>query len=247
MGKTRRRGALIVLIGLGAAGLWWCHYRNRPNRGPIEVNLKAITYFDMDQRYAATRDVPTAARELDGERVEIAAEVWSPDSVPPTRHFQLVYSLPPEIGPAKIQRFVFCTVVEGSPAATSPLVWVGNAVLATGTFHVGVKYDPETGCITSVFRLDVEEIKLPPAPAPALPWGIVAAMWSGGGLLAVAMGVLAFARITRPRRRMAAGLCVRCGYDLRASPVRCPECGWPVPGGGAALDTGHCEGGGARS
>jgi hypothetical protein len=37
------------------------------------------------------------------------------------------------------------------------------------------------------------------------------------------------ARGQRRRQRAEHGLCVKCGYDLRASKERCPECGTPIP------------------
>jgi len=36
-------------------------------------------------------------------------------------------------------------------------------------------------------------------------------------------------RKSRERKRLATGLCIQCGYDLRASAERCPECGNSTP------------------
>jgi len=52
-------------------------------------------------------------------------------------------------------------------------------------------------------------------------WGVQLPLWA----LAVTLTLLPATRLIRRVRRHARGHCSRCGYDLRATPDRCPECG----------------------
>ena len=58
-------------------------------------------------------------------------------------------------------------------------------------------------------------------------WALTLPLWMVACVMLASPALWAVAALRR-RRRLRANLCARCGYDLRASPDRCPECGTPV-------------------
>ena len=62
---------------------------------------------------------------------------------------------------------------------------------------------------------------------PPMPYRAVVVPYWSIAVFAALLPAGWFFGFVRRRRRRRAGLCVRCGYDLRASPDQCPECGAP--------------------
>jgi hypothetical protein len=59
-----------------------------------------------------------------------------------------------------------------------------------------------------------------PAPSPGTAWVVALPVWVLAVVAGLAPAVRLRARLHRPRD----GCCSKCGYDLRATPHRCPEC-----------------------
>jgi hypothetical protein len=121
------------------------------------VDLKAMSNFEMDQVNAKADDIPRKWRDLDGKRVVLEGEMYSPyASAGRLSQFQLVYSIAKCCfnGPKKVQHFVDARVV---PDASVNLSSDSVVVRVTGKLRVNLIR--EAGRIQSVYQLEVEKVE----------------------------------------------------------------------------------------
>jgi hypothetical protein len=162
--KRRRitlRGAMLTLMAAFLVGYPIYFYLNEKltsgihqNGDLLDVDLKSMSSFEMDQEAGTNDQIPQVYRNLDGKRVRLIGQMWSPITTDPTaRNFVLVYSITNCCfnGPPKVQHLVQATVLSGKKVEMLP-----NYVEVTGTLHVGVQSD--SGHVQSVYRLDVEQV-----------------------------------------------------------------------------------------
>ena len=199
--RMGRRGRLLARILLNAATL-------------VSLVLCVVTavlwvrgYFVLDNLYRQ------AWFDEDGKSYWIQDEMSSGrGGVGMNR---IVQSFPPTISSGRTTRQVYearygaGTVHRAKPPAYPQ-------------FHVGVGDVPVWGGFKrgGFARPDVPGRRLPRTYA----WQLVVPYWAVVPPLA-ALPVTWLVRRHHHRRRVRAGLCPACGYDLRATPDRCPECG----------------------
>lgn len=124
--------------------------------GVMEVDLKAMSVFPMDQQAGRTEDVPERFRALDGKKVALIGEMYAPNaSGQYVGEFDLVYSIAKCCfsGPPQVQHFVKSTPVK----ANEGLPFYSGMVRVTGTLSVGVQRDADK--VSSVYRLKVEAVE----------------------------------------------------------------------------------------
>jgi hypothetical protein len=96
--------------------------------------------------------------------------------------------------------------------------------LAEGRIECGRLTSTLTGPNRTRDRMEDEQIRFTArAWVLSIPYWLCALL----ALILPASMSVSFARSLSRRRRARKGLCVYCGYDLRATPTRCPECGQP--------------------
>jgi hypothetical protein len=147
----------LILVVILSSAIWWAA---RPPFGSGPIDVASLGSFTLDQANGKDADIPPAIRGLDGRRVTLLGEMWQPYSdgngenvqgfdlerIDQSRGFPV---------PPHVQAFVRCRISPGRVVTYYP-----GSVEATGVLHVAVQND--AGRVSSVFRMDVEQVQAEP-------------------------------------------------------------------------------------
>ena len=120
-----------------------------------EVDLKALGNFPFDDMDGKLTDVPERFRKLDGQKVLLQGYMFDPQNAGSRgRKFQFVYNVANCCfnGEPQVQERVFAYAKKNDVELFHQSVFAE----VTGTLHVRIVKDEQTGKITSVYDLDVE-------------------------------------------------------------------------------------------
>ena len=180
----------------------------------VEFDLASpTTPHRFGYQRASPSNLPPDIRALDGRRVYVDGFTLGTFGSGTATSFLVLRSYGDCFHPPEVDSVVFATF---APGFVLPMF---DKRRFFGRLHIKVEKD-EDGRIQSLYRMDVERIEK--VPVESASW----VQYLPCLLLVAAVGlVTAITRLIRQRRRDLLGLCMRCGYDLRSRPVRCPECG----------------------
>jgi hypothetical protein len=123
--------------------------------GYKEVNLKAMSTFEFDQVNGQLQDIPKQWRDLDGQKVILHGEMWSPTGADnDVQNFVLVYSIAKccVTSTPLVQHFV-----HSKPMKNVTVQYYPGQVEVKGILHVDVK--KEMGRVASIYHVDVESVQ----------------------------------------------------------------------------------------
>ena len=204
-----------LLVGLATS------YLRSPNRNYTLIDIRSLGNFPFDKETGTLNDIPARFRALDNQLVGIegTALLYNNDSGP---DFQIVdWPKPPwPRTPPLVQERVFVDTA----ALPAPLPTLAK-LRVYGRFHINTIRDPD-GTLRELFQIEAQRFVDPAHIPDRKEW-----LWGAGissVLLTFALAV-AISRSLRRRARIRSDRCAACGYDIRATPSICPECGSSVP------------------
>lgn len=229
--EVRHRHLRIVAFTMLVAGLslalipsgWWPRGRDLP-----VLRVDDIPSFNFDDLNGIDADVPQSLRRLDGQRIAVIGVAHNTQTAGPGP-YQMVRSDYRTRRVPVVQDRVIVWLQPG-PVDAASIATFNNAgsdsvVKAFGVFHVHALHD-DTGKVTELLHLDASSI----LPGEIVPQPVLfSVMLRRPGIALVISSLIVLGGLAwRDRnRKMAwlAGVCTSCGYDLRATPGRCTECG----------------------